>query len=253
VNGSCKGNDGDNHHPVMPIIIKNVFRNTIINNILVLLQQVPVTTQNDIELVNCTNALIHHNNSMLPQCDIDIRNDYIGQNYGSNIAYQLAADYLQVRGGTSLGTSITATTTTPSGSGGSTNTSSGVGTTTTKTTIGNTVDRNTLQQIPSKPTDFPGNDANAIQIHVTSAKKDIIGDYHVKGEITNIGKSILNFVKVTVHFYDAKGQLIADSSCCYTDPTNIDPGHTSTFDSFVMASEISGSKPVSYRLSFDWS
>jgi Domain of unknown function (DUF202) len=45
------------------------------------------------------------------------------------------------------------------------------------------------------------------------------GDYHVKGEITNIGKSMLNFVKVTVHFYDANGQLISDSSCCYTDPT----------------------------------
>jgi hypothetical protein len=231
-----------------------VFRNTIINNILVLLQQVPLTTQNDIELVNCTNALIHHNNSMLPQCDIDIRNDYIGQNYDSNLAYQLAADYLQARGGTSLGTTTTATTTTttPSELSGSINTSSGAGSTTTKTTTGSTADRNTLQQIPSKPTDFPGNDANAIQIHVTSAKKDIIGDYHVKGEITNIGKSILNFVKVTVHFYDAKGQLIADSSCCYTDPTNIDPGHTSTFDSFAMANEISG-EPVSYRLSYDWS
>jgi len=62
---------------------------------------------------------------------------------------------------------------------------------------------------------------------------------------------ILNFVKVTVHFYDAKGQVIADSSCCYTDPTNIDPGHTSTFDSFAVANEISG-EPVSYRLSYDW-
>ena len=41
-----------------------------------------------------------------------------------------------------------------------------------------------------------------------------------------------------------------DSSCCYTDPINIDPGHTSTFDSFDMASDISG-RPVSYRLSFE--
>jgi hypothetical protein len=35
---------------------------------------------------------------MLPQCDIDVRSDYINQNYDSNIAYQFAADYLPVRG-----------------------------------------------------------------------------------------------------------------------------------------------------------
>ncbi|HZC21121.1 MAG TPA: hypothetical protein VE223_05710 [Nitrososphaeraceae archaeon] len=52
---------------------------------------------------------------MLPQCGIDVRNDYINRNYDSNLAYQLAADYLQVRGGLGLGTT---TTTTSFGSGG---------------------------------------------------------------------------------------------------------------------------------------
>ena len=46
--------------------------------------------------------------------------------------------------------------------------------------------------------------------------------------------------------------LLADSSCCFTNPTNIDPGHTATFDSFAMPNEISG-EPVSYRPSYDWS
>ena len=50
-----------------------------------------------------------------------------------------------------------------------------------------------LQQIPSKPTDFPGNNAGAVQVHVTSANKDTIGSYHVRGEITNNGKYYIEF------------------------------------------------------------
>ena len=42
-----------------------------------------------------------------------------------------------------------------------------------------------LIQLPSNATDFPDNDANVIQVHVATAKKDIIGAYHVTGEITN--------------------------------------------------------------------
>lgn len=108
-----------------------------------------------------------------------------------------------------------------------------------------------LQQIPSNSTDFPNNDPSVIQVHVATAKKDIIGSYHVTGEITNEGSDTLQFVQVTVHFYDAIGNLVADSTCCYTTPTDIDPGHTATFDSFAMSNQISG-KPVSYRLSYDW-
>jgi hypothetical protein len=41
-----------------------------------------------------------------------------------------------------------------------------------------------LVQIPSNATDFPNNDPKVIQVHVTSATKDVIGDYHIVGEIT---------------------------------------------------------------------
>ncbi len=109
-----------------------------------------------------------------------------------------------------------------------------------------------LIQLPSNATDFPDNDPNVIQVHVTGAKKDIIGSYHVTGEITNEGNDTISSVLVTVHFYDASGNLVADSTCCYTTPSDIDAGHTATFDSFVMSNEISGT-PVSYRLSYDWS
>jgi hypothetical protein len=87
---------------------------------------------------------------------------------------------------------------------------------------------------------------------VTSAKKDTIGSYHVTGEIINKENDTLNSVLVTVHFYNGSGNLVADTTCCYTTPTDIDPGHTATFDSFAMSNQISG-KPVSFRLSYDWS
>ena len=108
-----------------------------------------------------------------------------------------------------------------------------------------------LVQIPSESTDFPGDDENAIQVIVSTAKKDIIGTYHVRGEIKNISNDTLQFVQVKAHFFDAANQPIGTTGCCYADPTDIEPGHTSTFDSFAMKDELSG-KPSSFRLSFDW-
>jgi hypothetical protein len=109
-----------------------------------------------------------------------------------------------------------------------------------------------LTQIRSEKTDFPGNDQSVIQASVTSAKKDIIGSYHVRGEIKNPGKYTLHFVKVCCHFYNTNNQPIGVTTCCYTDPNDIEPGHTSTFHIFSMKGKMSGT-PVSYRLSFDWS
>lgn len=108
-----------------------------------------------------------------------------------------------------------------------------------------------LTQIPSKVTDYPGNDPSVIQVHVTSAKKDVTGAWHVRDEITNTGKDTLQFVRVTVHFYDSSGELVGDSSCCYTTPNSIDPNHTATFDSFAMKDEITAT-PSSFKLSYDW-
>ena len=80
--------------------------------------------------------------------------------------------------------------------------------------------------MPSNNTDFPNNNPNTIQLHVTSAKKNVIGDYHVTGEIVNAGNDTIQSVKVTVHMYDGSNRLIEESTCCYTIPTNIDPGHS---------------------------
>lgn len=108
-----------------------------------------------------------------------------------------------------------------------------------------------LSQLPSVATDFPDNDQSAIEVHVTSAKKDIIGDYHIVGEIKNLSNDTLQFVQVTGHLYDASGQPIGVTTCCYTTPSDIEPGHTSTFDSFAQKDQISG-KPTGFKLSYDW-
>jgi hypothetical protein len=61
----------------------------------------------------------------------------------------------------------------------------------------------------------------------------------------------LTSVQVYVHFYDDNNQTVGIPAFCYADPSNIEPGHTSTFDTFVMTDQMSGT-PKSFRLSFDW-
>jgi len=112
-------------------------------------------------------------------------------------------------------------------------------------------DSGNLKQIPSESTDFPGNDVNAIEVHVTVAKKDSIGSYHIKGEIKNLGQDTLQYVQVTGHFFDDNNQTVGVTSCCYTEPSDIEAGHTATFDSFAVKDDVSG-KPNTFRLSFDW-
>jgi hypothetical protein len=107
-----------------------------------------------------------------------------------------------------------------------------------------------LTQIASNNTDFPNNDVKTLQVHVTSAKKDSVGYWHVVGEVTNVGNSSISSVQITAHFYSG-GQLIGDA-LGYTSPINLDPGHTGTFDALQSADQINGS-PDSFRLSFDWS
>jgi hypothetical protein len=108
-----------------------------------------------------------------------------------------------------------------------------------------------LIQIPSNKTDYPDNDPSVIQVHVTSAKKDIIGAWHITGEITNVGNDSLQFVHITAHLYDATGQLVGNGDG-YTSPTNLDTQHTGTFDTLITKDTLSGT-PTSYRLSYDWS
>ena len=108
-----------------------------------------------------------------------------------------------------------------------------------------------LVQLSSLATDFPNNNANILKIDVFSAKKDTINNWHIKGQVTNTGTTTLEYVDVVAHFYDNNNQAIGVTTCCYASPETIEPGHTSTFDSFVSNDDLA-SVPSSYRLSFNW-
>ena len=42
-----------------------------------------------------------------------------------------------------------------------------------------------LNQIPSEVTNYPNDDPNVVEVHVTTANKHSIGNYHVRGEKKN--------------------------------------------------------------------
>jgi parallel beta-helix repeat protein len=111
--------------------------------------------------------------------------------------------------------------------------------------------QNNLIQIPSEATDFPGNNQQAIEILFTKASKSGNGDYHVKGSIKNIGENTLGTVKVTAQFFDQDNKTIGITTCCNASPSDIEPGHTSSFDSFASTNDMVGI-PKYYKMSFDW-
>lgn len=108
-----------------------------------------------------------------------------------------------------------------------------------------------IEQLVSRSTDFPHDDKNVLDIEFAKATKDSVDYYHVKGSIKNIGSHTLEYVKVTAHFYDKNNSPIGITTCCYAEPSDIEPGHTSSFDSFVAEGDMDGT-PKYFRLSFDW-
>ncbi len=111
--------------------------------------------------------------------------------------------------------------------------------------------QNNITQIPSEVTDFPGNNQQAIEILFTKASKSDNGDYHVKGSIKNIGENTLGAVKVTAQFLDENNKTIGITTCCNASPSDMEPGHTSSFDSFASINDMVGI-PKYYKMSFDW-
>lgn len=91
---------------------------------------------------------------------------------------------------------------------------------------------NEIIQIPSKPTDFPGNSQDNLEILFSKATRSSSGDVHVIGSIENTGQNTLRYVDVTAHFFDENNKTIGVTTCCYADPSDIEAGHTSSFDSF---------------------
>jgi hypothetical protein len=111
--------------------------------------------------------------------------------------------------------------------------------------------KNFLRQIASELTDYPHNNPSVVKVTVITAIKDVVGSYHVRGEIKNLSDTVLQLVQVNVHFYDINNQSVGTSKGCYADPINIKSGQISTFEYYALADEMSRT-PKSFRLSFDW-
>ena len=108
-----------------------------------------------------------------------------------------------------------------------------------------------ITQIPSEPTDYPGNNQEVLQILFSKASISDNDSVHVVGSIKNVGEQTLQSVEVTAHFFDDDNNTVGVTTCCYADPSDIEPGHTSAFDSFSSSEQMAG-EPTYYRLSFDW-
>ncbi|MDN5868961.1 MAG: FxLYD domain-containing protein [Candidatus Nitrosocosmicus sp.] len=106
-------------------------------------------------------------------------------------------------------------------------------------------------QITSEPTDFPGNNQDTLEILFTKATKNSNDAVHVIGSIKNVGQDTLRSVDVTAHFFDENNKTVGVTTCCYAEPSDMEPGHTSSFDSFSTAEQIVD-EPKYFRLSFDW-
>ncbi len=58
-------------------------------------------------------------------------------------------------------------------------------------------------------------------------------------------------VKVTAQFFDENNKTIGITTCCNASPSDMEPGHTSSFDSFASINDMVGI-PKYYKMSFDW-
>jgi hypothetical protein len=107
-----------------------------------------------------------------------------------------------------------------------------------------------LQQIPSTPDSFKNNDNKTLQVlsaNVTSIPGGI--RHSMTGQVKNTGNSILRYLTITAQILDSKykaiGTVIAPAQ-----NTNLAPGQQTAFSGLGSVSW--GTKPVYFKLTFDW-
>ena len=109
----------------------------------------------------------------------------------------------------------------------------------------------TLKQLPSKPTDFPGNDPSVLQIHAFKSVQDSVGQYHIRGEVVNLSNKTLLYPKVSAILFDKSDSPVGSAKPWFVSGLKLIPNSSGTFDLVVGQNELSG-KPTSYRLSFTY-
>jgi hypothetical protein len=109
-----------------------------------------------------------------------------------------------------------------------------------------------LQQIPSNSTDFPSpEDVSTITLTFLKPSKDVVGAYHINGELKNTGNESLSFVQIKSHFYDKNMNIVAIESG-FTNPINLEPGQTGDFDVLLLKDKYGSTPPAFFKLSYDW-
>lgn len=73
----------------------------------------------------------------------------------------------------------------------------------------------------------------SLKLSVGSSHLDDIGSYHIVGEVTNQGNEKATFVKVSGAFYNSNTVVASDFT--FTDPQDLEPGQTASFDITVSA------------------
>ena len=68
-----------------------------------------------------------------------------------------------------------------------------------------------------------------LNLSVGKGYQDSIGNYHLVGEVSNIGNNATRFVKVSSIFFDANNKVI-DAVTTYTNPSDLQPGQKAPFD-----------------------
>jgi hypothetical protein len=91
-----------------------------------------------------------------------------------------------------------------------------------------------LELAPYQP--LPSTNYSPTRILSSTGYTDSIGTEHIVGEVINQSPTTVQFVQVTVTFYDAYNQVIG-TDFTFTHPDTLAPGQTAPFDILVPASE----------------
>jgi hypothetical protein len=107
-----------------------------------------------------------------------------------------------------------------------------------------------LQQIQSTSDSFKNNNNKTLQI-ISAAVTPILGGIRqsMTGMVKNTGKNTLRFLTITAQILDSNHKVIGDVIAIAKN-SNLVPGQQTSFSGIGSVSE--GTKPVYFKLTFEW-
>lgn len=107
-----------------------------------------------------------------------------------------------------------------------------------------------LKQIPSDASDFTNHNDRAIKVLFVNVYKNGIGNWHMIGQIQNMGNETLNFIRPHAQLVDANG-IVVGLINGFTRNHNLPPGESSEIGGVALQQSVTGT-PVSFKLGFEW-